>query len=179
MLFALDRAGIEGILTDDPEEIISSDKVIFPGQGEAKTTMAYLRDRKLDHLIKNLKQPVLGICVGLQLLCKHSEESNTDCIGIFDHNVLKFDSSKEKVPQIGWNLTSLNGDPLFKGLNKEEYFYFVHSYYAELGKDSLCETDYSVPFCSGLHKDNFWAVQFHPEKSSKAGQQIIQNFLDF
>ena len=174
--FALQRIGIEPIVTDDAAEIISSDKVIFPGVGEASTAMNYLRERKLDTVITSLKQPVLGICLGMQLLCKYSEEGDTSCLGIFDLQVKKF-QSKLKVPQIGWNKISMLKTPLFNGIKENEYMYFVHSYYAERGEHTAAFTDYDVVYSSALQKDNFYATQFHPEKSSVPGQRILENFI--
>ena len=175
--FALERLGVNFSITDSPEEIIKSDKVIFPGVGEASTTMNYLRERKLDQLIKGLKQPTLGICLGMQLMCKHSEENNTDCLGIFDENVLRFiPFEDQKVPHMGWNqLTNVN---LWVGKELEdESVYFVHSYYVPVNRYTSAVTNYSVPFSAAMKKDNFYAVQFHPEKSAEAGQKILQNFL--
>jgi imidazole glycerol-phosphate synthase subunit HisH len=178
---ALHRLGINADITDNPEEILNSDKVIFPGVGEASTTMKYLKEHKLDSLIKNLKQPVLGICLGMQLMCKNSEEGNTDCLGIFDLNVKRFDD-RLKVPHMGWNnLTNLKGK-LFDfdqptTINEQLYVYFIHSFYAEKGKDTSAITDYGIEFSSALEKDNFYSTQFHPEKSGKAGERILKNFL--
>lgn len=174
--FALERIGIHAIVTDDAEEIISSDKVIFPGVGEASSAMKYLKERKMDQVITSLKQPVLGICLGMQLLCKHSEEGDTACLGIFDLNVKKFKADL-KVPQIGWNkINKLKGD-LFNGVKESEYMYFVHSYYAVQGIHTSACTDYDVIYSSALQKDNFYATQFHPEKSSIPGQRILENFV--
>ncbi|BDD09828.1 imidazole glycerol phosphate synthase subunit HisH [Fulvitalea axinellae] len=173
---ALERLGVTPILTDEVEEIRSADKIIFPGQGEASTCMTYLKAKGLDQVIRDLKQPFLGVCLGLQLLCKHSEEGDTDCLGVFDVNVRKF-PPLDKVPHVGWNkLTDLKS-PLFKGLN-EPFFYYVHSYYAELGEQTIAQTDYIKTFSAALHKDNFYAVQAHPEKSGKEGELILKNFLE-
>jgi glutamine amidotransferase len=174
--FALERMGIHPVVTDDASEIHSSDKVIFPGVGEASSAMSYLKERKLDEVIKSLKQPVLGICLGMQLLCKHSEEGNTTCLGIFDLNVKKFES-KLKVPQIGWNRINQLKGPLFKAVNEKEYMYFVHSYYAEKGNHTIATTDYDVVYSSALQRGNFYATQFHPEKSSVSGERILENFI--
>jgi imidazole glycerol-phosphate synthase subunit HisH len=175
--FALERMGVNFKITDDAEEIIKADKVIFPGVGEASTTMRYLRDRKLDKLITTLKQPVLGICLGMQLLCKHSEENDTTCLGIFDEHVKKFQAKEGlKVPHMGWNqLSHISGwmDPSLDG----KHVYFVHSYFVPAGKYSSALTDYIHPFSAAMQKDNFYAVQFHPEKSAEAGETVIKSFL--
>ena len=174
--FAFQRLGINAILTDNPEDIIESEKVIFPGVGEASTAMAKLKQSGLDKLIPQLKQPVLGICLGMQLMCKHTEEGNTHGLGIFDVNVKRF-SNKVKVPQMGWNtITNLKSD-LFKGIKEKEYMYLVHSYYAEQCRESIATSDYEIEYASAVENDNFFGVQFHPEKSSKAGEQLLINFL--
>jgi glutamine amidotransferase len=175
--FALERLNIDFRITDDQDTIKSADKVIFPGVGEASTTMKYLRERRLDQLVKELKQPVLGICLGMQLMCKHSEENNTDCLGIFDETVKRFTPSiDQKVPHMGWNqLTSVNGWVDQKLEN--ESVYFVHSYYVPVNRFTTAITNYTVPFSAAMKKDNFYAVQFHPEKSAEAGQAILENFL--
>jgi glutamine amidotransferase len=179
VLYALERIGREGRVTDDPVEIAAADKVIFPGVGEASSAMKYLRERGLDDLIRRLQQPVLGICLGMQLMCTHSEENDTRCLGIFDTRVKKFHQPDPslKVPQIGWNNLFDTKEPLFHGVDKNAYCYFVHSYYAELSNETIAVTDYGIRFSSGLHKNNFYGVQFHPEKSSVAGQKILSNFL--
>ena len=162
------------------EDIMKADRVLFPGQGEAKSTMAYLRDHHLDDLIRNLKQPVLGICIGQQLMCRHSEEGNVDCLGIFDTDVKKFQPSRheDKVPHMGWNtLENLSG-PLFQDLNEKDFVYFVHSYYVPVTPYTTATTNYIVPFSASLQKDNFFATQFHPEKSGSIGERILQNFID-
>lgn len=176
---ACKRIGVEPILTDDPEELRSADKVIFPGQGEASTTMQYLRERGLDQLILSLKQPVLGICIGMQLLCRHSEEQDTDCLGIFDVDVKRFmpQTHEDKVPQMGWNQVYDTKSELYQGFTKPEYVYFVHSYYVPLCDDTIATTDYVQPYSSSLHKDNFYATQFHPEKSGSVGERILKNFI--
>ena len=179
VLFALERLGVSAIVTDDPAVIQAADKVIFPGVGEASTAMAYLKERNLDQLIVALKQPVLGICLGMQLMCKHSEENDTNCLGIFEEQVLAFKPTENtiKVPQIGWNnITNLKTD-LFNGIPENSYTYFVHGFYAELGDNTIATTDYIKPYSSALQKNNFYGVQFHPEKSAGVGEQIIQNFL--
>lgn len=179
VLYALERIGVEAEVTDDHELIKKADKVIFPGVGEASSAMQYLKERGLDELIKNLKQPVLGICLGMQLMCKYSEENNTECLGIFDENVKLFKPTDAavKVPQIGWNTIYDLKTDLFKGLPDNSYCYFVHGYYAALGEHTIATTDYVQPYSSGLHRDNFYGVQFHPEKSAKVGEQILKNFL--
>ena len=179
VLYALERIGITATVTDDPAFIQASDKVIFPGVGEASTAMAYLKERNLDQLIVALKQPVLGICLGMQLMCKHSAENDTNCLGIFEEQVLAFKATEmtQKVPQMGWNnITNLKTD-LFNGVPENSYAYFVHGYYAGLGDNTIATTEYIKAYSSGLHKNNFYGVQFHPEKSAAVGEQIIQNFL--
>ncbi|NLR81964.1 imidazole glycerol phosphate synthase subunit HisH [Chitinophaga polysaccharea] len=179
--FALERLGVNGTVTDNHEEIMSADKVIFPGVGEASTAMQYLKERKLDQVIAGLQQPVLGICLGMQLLCKHSEENDTECIGVFDTAVKRFQSPVEnllKIPQIGWNnITGLHS-VMFEHVPENAYMYFVHSYYAALGADTVAITNYVINYSAALQKDNFYAVQFHPEKSAEAGARIIENFLN-
>ena len=175
--FAFQRLGFEAVLTNNPEEIIKSDKVIFPGVGEASTAMIKLKQSGLDQLIPTLKQPVLGICLGMQLMCNHTEEGNTPGLGIFDVNVKRF-SNKVKVPQMGWNTISNLKSDLFKGIKEKEYMYLVHSYYAEQCDESIATSDYDLEYASALENDNFFGVQFHPEKSSKAGEQILKNFIE-
>ena len=179
VLYALERIGTEAIVTDDAAEILSADKVIFPGVGEASTAMGYLRGRGLDKLISGLRQPVLGICLGLQLMCSYSEENDTECLGIFDEKVKKFDPAAGtlKVPQIGWNNIYNLKTPLFAGVAENSYCYFVHGYYASLGDHTVATTDYVQPYSAGLHRDNFYGVQFHPEKSAQAGEKILKNFI--
>lgn len=178
--YALQRLGVEAVVTDDKKLVEQASHVIFPGVGEALTTMDYLRAHHLDELICNLKQPVLGICLGMQLMCQHSEEGDAKCLGIFDANVRRFVPQKheDKVPQMGWNsIHDLRSD-LFKGLNGEPFVYFVHSYYVPLNDYTAATTDYILPFSASLHKDNFYATQFHPEKSGKVGETILTNFLN-
>lgn len=178
VLFAMERLGIEAVLTEQPEVIRSADKVIFPGVGEASTTMQYLKDRKLDQVIKSLKQPVLGICLGMQLLCEYSEENDTPCLGLIPQKVVRFQPQKgEKVPHMGWNSIRSLGNGLFTPDQEGDYVYFVHSYYAEIGPFTIATTDHIVPFSSAVQKDNFYATQFHPEKSGKVGERILQHFL--
>ncbi|MHA8097371.1 imidazole glycerol phosphate synthase subunit HisH [Aquirufa antheringensis] len=178
VMYALDRIGQNYQLTDDHEQIKKADKVIFPGVGEASTAMAYLKEKGLDTLIKGLKQPVLATCIGMQLLCKHSEEGNVDCIGVFDVEVKKFISKDLKIPHVGWNSIVKRGEnPLMKGLKEEEFVYFVHSFYAPVKDYTTAVCEYEQPFSAMLHKDNFYAAQFHAEISGKAGEQILKNFL--
>lgn len=180
VLFALKRSGAEGFLTADAEEIRTADKVIFPGVGEAGSAMNILKETKLDKVIPQLKQPVLGICLGMQLLCEFSEESNTTCMGIFKVKVKKFISPAEqniKIPHVGWNSIHSMKNSVFSGMKAEDYFYFVHSYYVEKCKNTSAVCDYILPFSAALQKDNFHAVQFHPEKSGVAGEKLLKNFL--
>lgn len=174
--FAFKRLSLDAVLTNNPDEILAADKVIFPGVGEASSAMKMLIESGLDALIPTLKQPVLGICLGMQLMCKSSEEGNTKGLGIFNVDVKRF-SNSVKVPQMGWNtITNLKSD-LFKGLDEEEFMYLVHSYYAPKCDEMIASTNYELQYASALQKDNFYGVQFHPEKSSKAGEQILKNFL--
>ncbi|MCQ2212467.1 MAG: imidazole glycerol phosphate synthase subunit HisH [Bacteroidaceae bacterium] len=177
---AIKRMGIEPILTDDADELRAADKVIFPGQGEASSTMEYLKARGLDEVIKSLKQPVLGICIGMQLMCKHSEEGDTECLGIFDTEVKRFmpQRHEDKVPQMGWNTVYDTKSKLYEGFTQPEFVYFVHSYYVPLCEHTIATTDYIQPYSSSLHKDNFYATQFHPEKSGSVGERILKNFLE-
>ncbi|KPL13403.1 MAG: imidazole glycerol phosphate synthase subunit HisH [Bacteroides sp. SM23_62] len=175
--FALERLGVEAAITDDHEQLRAADRVIFPGVGEASTTMNYLKERKLDILLRELTQPVLGICLGLQLMCAHSEEGNADCIGIFDLEVKKFEM-KLKVPHMGWNSLENVSGKLFSPDLEGAFVYFVHSYYAALGENTSAVTDYINPFSAAIERDNFFATQFHPEKSGPVGEKILKNFLD-
>ena len=176
VLFALERIGVQGILSDNADEINSADKVIFPGVGEASSAMKFLKEKNLNTVIKNLKQPTLGICLGMQLMCKQSEEGNTVCLGIFPLQVKKF-VGDFKIPQIGWNNIYDLKENLFSDLKENEYMYFVHGYYAEKGNDTFAKANYILEYSAALKKDNFYGVQFHPEKSSEAGQKILENFL--
>ena len=173
----LNRLGVEPVLSDDPEVIKKADKVIFPGVGEASTAMDYIRKRKLDELIIDLKQPFLGICLGQQLMCRHSEENDTQCLGIFDLNVIRFEK-KIKVPHMGWNKLFDTKGALFQGLPHEAFIYFVHSYYCEIGPETIAKSDYINKFSAALNKDNFYAIQGHPEKSGQVGQHLLENFLN-
>jgi glutamine amidotransferase len=179
--YALERLGVEAELTDDPQKISTADRVIFPGQGEASSAMAYLKERNLDQVIKDVKQPFLGVCLGLQLLCTHSEENNTTCLGIFPQLVKRFipiASGQEKVPHVGWNsIENLVYNPLLKDLPDARHLYYVHSYYATLGEGTLATTHYIQDFTAILHRANYWAIQAHPEKSSTLGEKLLENFL--
>jgi glutamine amidotransferase len=179
---ALNRLGVNAEITADPDKIRKADKVIFPGVGEASTTMAYLRENKLDELIVSLKQPVLGICLGLQLMCSHSEENDTKCLGIFNEKVKRFipkpgEEYVTKVPHMGWNAIQDLKSDLFTADLENEYVYFVHSYYAEKSEHTIATCNYILPFSAALHRDNFYATQFHPEKSGTIGAKILENFL--
>jgi len=175
--FAIRRLGYEAILSHDAEEIRSADKVIFPGVGEASSAMIKLRETGLQNLIQELKQPVLGICLGMQLMCNRSEEGNTEGLGIFDVDVIRF-SDDVKVPQMGWNVISNLKSSLFDGISENEHVYMVHSYYAGLCDQTIAETDYNVKYSSSMGKDNFYGTQFHPEKSGGVGEHILNNFLN-
>ena len=187
---ALKRLGIEPQLTDNAEELQKADRVLFPGQGEASGAMEYLKARRLDEVIRSLKQPVLGICIGQQLLCRHSEEGDVDCIGVFNAEVKRFQPTKheDKVPCMGWNNLEVRGEwrevrdyqvsPLMEGLGEKPYVYFVHSYYVPVCEETIAVADYILPYSASMHKDNFYACQFHPEKSGKVGEQILKNFLE-
>lgn len=179
VLYALERIGAGAVVTDDHAQIRSADRVIFPGVGEASTAMRYLRERGLDQVLRELKQPVLGICLGMQLMCAHSEENDTDCLGIFAEPVKKFipGTTGLKVPQIGWNQVTETGSRIFSGIPEGSYFYFVHSYYAAKGEHTIGTTDYTLPYSAALHRENFYGVQFHPEKSAAAGEQLLKNFI--
>lgn len=180
VIHAVKRLGITPEVTDSAEELLKADRILFPGQGEARSTMAYLREHHLDDLIRDLKQPVLGICIGQQLMCRHSEEGDVDCLGIFEAEVKKFQPMhhEDKVPHMGWNTLEQVSGPLFKHINNDEFVYFVHSYYVPVTPYTTATTNYIVPFSASLHKDNFFATQFHPEKSGSVGERILQNFID-
>ena len=187
---ALKRLGIEPLLTDDAEQLKKADKVLFPGQGHAGEAMSYLKARRLDEVIRDLRQPVFGICVGQQLLCRHSEEGDTQCIGIFDAEVKRFQPQRheDKVPCMGWNELDVRCkmddgrcegvDPLMEGLGEHPYVYFVHSFYVPTCADTIATADYILPYYASMHKDNFYACQFHPEKSGHVGERIIRNFIE-
>lgn len=183
VLYALQRLGANAIVTDDHEEILNADKVIFPGVGNAFSAMAHLKTTGLDKVIVSLQQPLLGICLGLQLLCTNSEEENTPCLGIFNIAVKKFQSPLTnnipfKIPHMGWNTITNLSSPLFKNVREHSFVYFVHSYYAELSQETIATTDYIVPYSAALHKNNFYGVQFHSEKSADTGYQILSNFIN-
>ena len=176
---ALRRMGIEPLLTDDADQLRKADRVLFPGQGEARGAMEYLKARRLDEVIRDLRQPVFGICVGQQLLCRHSEEGDVDCIGIFDADVKRFQPERheDKVPCMGWNRLYDTRSPLMEGI-EDSYVYFVHSYYVPLCEETIATADYILPYSASMHKDNFYACQFHPEKSGKVGERILKNFME-
>lgn len=182
---ALERLGVTPLITDDSEKLAAADKVIFPGVGHAHSAMSYLKDKGLDQLIPQLKQPFLGICLGMQLLCEHSEEGDTECLGVFPIKVVKFDSflrtstnEKAKVPHMGWNNLLQTKGKITEGLSEQDYMYFVHSYFVELSAYTTAQTKHIIPFSAMLEKDNFYAAQFHPEKSSQQGSLILKNFLE-
>ncbi|HEU4719296.1 MAG TPA: imidazole glycerol phosphate synthase subunit HisH [Bacteroidia bacterium] len=178
VICAMDRIGIHAFVTDDHDDIRAADKVIFPGVGEAASAMKAVKEKKLDTLVLSLKQPVLGICLGMQLMCRHSEEGNTDCLGIFETQVKKIPAKDDlKIPHMGWNTISGLKGPLYKGVPGNVHVYFVHSYCADLCAETNAVTDYSVRFSAGLSKNNFHGVQFHPEKSGVAGEFILRNFI--
>ena len=174
---ALKRLGVEPVVTDSPDELRTADRVIFPGVGEASTAMAYLRERGLDEVIRSLTRPVLGICLGMHLMCAFSEENETNCLGILPYRVRRFESDILKVPHTGWNRITDLASPLFEGVSDGEYVYFVHGYYVETGTDSTAVTEYGHEFSSGVTCGNFHAIQFHPEKSGEIGARILANFL--
>ena len=187
VIHALQRLGVEPVLTDNAELIQKADKVLFPGQGEARQAMQYLRSKGLDQIIRNLQQPILGICIGQQLMCRHSEEGDTACLGIFDVEVKRFQPQRheDKVPHMGWNSLEIiknekikDKSELFKGFEGGEFVYFVHSFYVPQCPWTIATTDYIQPFSAALHRDNFYATQFHPEKSGSVGEKILRNFLE-
>ena len=177
VMYGLDRLGVNYLLTDEPREILTADRLIIPGVGSARSAMSDLRIKGLDLLIKEYKKPVLGICLGLQILCQYSEEESTECMGVFDSTVRAF-PNQDIVPHMGWNDFKETSGKLFEGIKPEEHCYFVHSYYAEPSKDTTAVTDYILPFSAAMEKDNFYATQFHPEKSSKTGEKLLKNFLE-
>jgi glutamine amidotransferase len=179
VLYAFERIGIEAVVSDDHDLIREADKVVFPGVGEASSAMKYLREREMDKLIKDLKQPVLGICLGMQLMCGYTEENDTECLGIFNEDVKMFkpQNSMQKVPQIGWNNIFHLKTDLFNGVPEQSYIYSVHSFYASEGSETIATADYIHPYSAALHRGNFYGVQFHPEKSAAAGEQILKNFF--
>lgn len=178
--YALKRLGVEAVITADKAVLRAADKIVFPGVGEAETTMNHLRTNGMDKLIKELRQPVLGICLGMQLMCRHSEEGDVDGLGIFNADVKRFVSCRreDKIPHMGWNAIMQAKSDLFKGFTKEEFVYFVHSFYVPINDYTIAVTDYTLPFSAALHKDNYYATQFHPEKSGSIGERILQNFLN-
>ena len=180
VVHGLARLGIDPVVTDDADTIRSADCVLFPGQGEASKTMEYLKARHIDSLIRDLKQPVLGICIGMQLMCAHSEEGNTPCLGIFDVPVKLFLPQKheDKIPHMGWDTLTNLKTPLFDSLGENEYVYFIHSYYVPVNPYTIAENNYTLPFSAAIRKDNFYATQFHPEKSGRTGENILRNFLE-
>lgn len=179
VIHALQRMGVEPVLTDNAALLREADRVIFPGQGEASNAMRYLRQNGLDQVIRSLTQPVLGICIGQQLMCSHSAEGDVDCLGIFDEQVVRFapQTHADKVPHMGWNDLQQTGSPLFRGFEGGEFVYFVHSFYVPVCPWTIARTDYITPFSAALHRDNFYATQFHPEKSGAVGERILHNFL--
>lgn len=180
VIHALERLGVNPVLTDDPETLRKADKVIFPGQGEASNAMKYLKEHGLDEVIRSLKNPILGICIGQQLMCRHSEEGDVDCLGIFDVDVRRFQPQRheDKVPHMGWNTLEDMQSELFEHLPEKPYVYFVHSYYVPLCAETAATTNYIHPYSAAMHRDNFYATQFHPEKSGSIGEQILKNFLE-
>lgn len=177
LTFALNRLGVMPVLSDDPEFLQSADKVIFPGQGEASSAMSSLREKGLDKVLKELKQPFLGVCLGMQLMCESSEENDTECLGIISEKVVRFDSGQVKVPHMGWNDIHDLRSPLMAGIKEADYLYFVHSYYVPVCEQTIATAEYPMPFSAALNKDNYYAIQPHPEKSAEAGMQLLDNFL--
>ena len=177
VIYALERLGVTATISDNPDEICKAEKVIFPGVGEASTAMSFLKERGLDKIITSLKQPVLGICLGQQLLCRYSEEGDVDCLGVFPQQVKKFVSPLYKIPQMGWNDIFNLKSPLFTGINEHSFVYFVNGYYVEYGLNTIASVNYIQPFSAAMQKDNFFTTQFHPEKSGDIGHKILANFL--
>lgn len=175
--YALERLGVHATFTDDPEVLAAADKVIFPGVGEASSAMSYLRERNLDKVLTSLQQPFLGICLGMQLMANHSEEGDVDCLGVFDHQVKLFPAEVGKVPHMGWNLLDEPTGPLLQNLPGTPYVYFVHSFYVEPGESTIATCQYGIPFSAVMQKGNYYATQFHPEKSGEIGGKILENFL--
>lgn len=179
VIAALQRLGIETVFTDDSDALKATDGVVFPGQGEASEAMAHLKGKGLDETIRTLRQPVLGICIGMQLMCRHSEEGDVDCLGIFDEMVTRWNAHEGlKVPQMGWNDLNNLKTPLFEGVHEGDFVYFVHSYYVPVCNETAAKSEYITPFSAALHRDNFYATQFHPEKSGEVGERILRNFVD-
>lgn len=177
---ALERIGIDAMLTDNHEEILLADRIIFPGVGEASSAMSYLKSKNLDQILLSCTQPVLGICLGMQLMCAYSEENDTNCLGVFKEKVRKFipTSTKEKIPQMGWNSIYDLKSSLFNGIPNESYCYFVHGYFADKGEETIAVANYCGEYSAALHTNNFYGVQFHPEKSAEIGTRIIENFIN-
>ena len=178
VLNALSRLGVEGVLTDEPELLQRAEKVIFPGVGQARSAMRYLRESGLSQVLTSLTEPVLGICLGMQLFCTFSEEGETECLGLLPCRLRRFSDSSLSVPHMGWNRVKAAESPLFRGLPEESYFYFAHSYFAELCEQTIGTTTYGTPFTAALNVRNFYGVQFHPEKSGEAGERLLKNFLE-
>ncbi len=178
VMFALDRIGVKYYLTDSHSDLMSAERIIFPGVGEASTAMSHLKEKGLDLVIPKLKQPVLATCIGMQLLCNHSQEGDVDCLGIFNTDVIRFQSNTEKIPHVGWNnIHDLSPHPLLEGIHEGDYVYFVHSFYVPVGKYTLASCHYTQDFSAIIQKDNFYAAQFHAEISGNIGQKLMQNFL--
>ncbi len=177
LTFALNRLGVDPVLSDDPAFLASADKVIFPGQGEASSAIKSLRQKGLDAVLRNLKQPFLGVCLGMQLMCQSSDENDTECLGIIPQRVRRFDNGQVKVPHMGWNDIHSLHSPVMDNIREGDYLYFVHSYYVPVCDETIAIADYPQPFSAALHKDNYYAIQPHPEKSADAGMKLLENFL--